>query len=168
MNDDSEVIGDSKVIQFRGTRGAEPFRRLPTAGPSAAFSNRVKHAVAHACRTDIAAVEIPLGNLLLSVADSESDLVGNPCEKLDNSQIARALDQVRAIPKRADRDCTAVLKYIQRLSEPQRTIVTLRWSEGLTYRDIAKRVDMDPRSVCVILSQHMGAMSDIYSAAPAH
>lgn len=171
MNDDSKMIGGPNVIQFRARRDVRPSRWPQTAEPLAAFSpafrNRVRHAVARACRTDVAALDKPLDNLLLSVVDGENELIGGIGEYLDNSKIVSALDQVREFPERTERDCTPVLKYMERLSEPQRSIVMLRWVEGLTYREIAKRVHLEPRSVCRILSQHVGAMSDIYSAAPA-
>jgi DNA-directed RNA polymerase specialized sigma24 family protein len=66
---------------------------------------------------------------------------------------------------RHERDPSTLLSYIEKLPDPDRTIIELRMA-GLNYRETARRLGLDQHLVLTTLSMRAAVMASIDACAP--
>ena len=139
----------------RESKGAVRVRVCKT--HSVAFANRLTNMTAESFRIPQQPIGELIHEMLGECAARQHDDSFHPMRAIQPvcDQIAQAV---------SERDPHPLLSYIDKLPEPDRTIIGLRMS-GLSYREMAQRLGLDRRHVLEVLSMRMAAMAAIDACA---
>jgi hypothetical protein len=131
-------------------------------GPySRKFENRLTSLVAAGLRAPKNPIGGCISALLQECAAREGDESFHPVQTL-----CRASGEIEKVARvRHERDPSRLISYIEKLPEPDRTIIELRMA-GLNYRETAQRLGLNKCRVLDVLSTLMAAMASIDAYAP--
>jgi hypothetical protein len=124
---------------------------------SLGFANRLTNLTAESCRIPKQRIGDVIHEMLAECAARQHEESFHPMRAIQrvSDQIAQAV---------SERDPAPLRSYIDRLPEPDRTLIGLRMS-GLSCRQMAQRLGLDRQHILQVLSMRMAAMASIDACA---